>query len=90
MNSVADDRTNAKAAHFPGCIGDDPTLIIEQNPEPAVRENFVDNSLYREQFFFRHSLSSLFAETARADSSWLAGVKDGESARAPKTVDTGW
>jgi len=59
VNSVAHDRTNAKAAHFPGGIGDDPILIIEQNPEPAIRQNFVDNSLDGEQFFFRQSLSVL-------------------------------
>jgi hypothetical protein len=34
-------------------------LIIEQNPEPAIRQNFVDNSLDGEQFFFRQSLSVL-------------------------------
>jgi len=54
VNAVANDRANAVATHFASCVSDDPTLIVEHHPEPAVRQNLVDNAFDCKQFFFHH------------------------------------
>jgi len=54
VNAVADDRSNAMTAHPAGCVGDDPNLIVQQNPKSPVRENLVHDAFNRKQFFFCH------------------------------------
>lgn len=54
MDPIADDRPNAVAAHLAGRVSDDPMLIVEHHPEPAVGEDLVDNTFNYEQFFFCH------------------------------------
>jgi len=55
MNAVANDGPDAIAAHFASGVGDDPDLIIEQDPEPSVRQYLVDNTFDGEKFFLRHA-----------------------------------
>jgi hypothetical protein len=62
VDAVADDRSNAIAAHLPGCIGNDSKLVVEQYPEAAVRKYLVDHPFDGEQFLFPHALSTSFAE----------------------------
>ena len=88
MDSVADDRPNAIAAHLAGRVGDDP--VVEHHSEPAVRENLVATPSIVSSSSFGKDAASSFAEMPIAGGSWLAGVKDGESAIARKTVDVGW
>ena len=64
MDPVADDRSNAKAAHLTCRVGDDPILIVEHHPKPPVRENLVNHTFDRKQFFFRHRQSILVRRVA--------------------------
>ena len=62
MDAVPDNRPNAISAHFAGRVSDDPALVVEQHPKSAIRQNFVNNTFDREQFFFRHKPIVSFAE----------------------------
>ena len=89
MNTVADDRSNAIAAHPPGCVGDDSNFIVEQNPKPAIREDLVNDAFDREQFFFCHKPQFVFAEAPLSGQLVASWRYVGRRREAPKTVDIG-
>ena len=52
MHAIAHDGSNAIPPHLAGRVGNDLALVVEQHPEPTVRQNLVDNTFDRKQLFF--------------------------------------
>lgn len=52
MDPVAHDRADAKFAHLASRVGDNLVLVIEQDGEASIGENFLDDAFDRQQFFF--------------------------------------
>lgn len=54
MNAIADDRPDAVTAHLAGRVSNNPMVIVEHHPEPAIGQDLVHNTFDCKQFFFRH------------------------------------
>lgn len=57
VNAVTHHRTDPKPAHFAGCIGDNPMLIVQGNAEASIGQDLVDRTFHRNQLFFRQIIS---------------------------------
>jgi hypothetical protein len=51
VDAVANDGADAETPHLAGGVGDDAMLVVELNPETAVRVDFVDDAFDGEHFF---------------------------------------
>lgn len=57
MNAVAHDGADAKLAHLPRRVSDDPVIIFQHDAKSAVRIDFVDHPFERKQLFFGQCFS---------------------------------
>src|SRR3546814_4830442 len=53
-DGVADHRTDTKASHPSGGIGDQPMAIFKDDAEPPVGQDFLDRALEAEDIFLGH------------------------------------
>lgn len=56
MHAVTNDRSDTVTAHFPGRVGDDAMLIIENNAEASIGQDLVDRTFHRNELFLRQSV----------------------------------
>ncbi|GGD40179.1 hypothetical protein GCM10010989_12960 [Croceicoccus pelagius] len=65
MDPIASDGSYPVTTH-PACgVRDYPVLVIEQNHEATISKDFINLSLKRQQFFFRHELSFRYENISR-------------------------
>ena len=48
MDPVAHDGTDAKFAHLPRRVSDDPVIVFQHDAKAAIRIDFVDHSFERQ------------------------------------------
>lgn len=51
MHAISHHRADAELAHLARRVGNDLVLIIKQNREAAIGEDFLDKAFHRQQFF---------------------------------------